>query len=187
MIPQRILLKTWPIFQSNDADTANQTISNNQTQWSYYGEANPTSYNFGPDGTSADFVLSAQTPSSEGLYLGHTNLGYYDGGWKTYMDKDGNFFLNGTNGSLDWNSGTDTLSIRGTVEATDGEIAGFTLKENELSSGDSIVINSGDSNNNAKILVGGNKIIENRNSLTDACGSCDPHLLLLVIYLLMQM
>ena len=94
----------------SDGRWTNQTISNNQTQWSA-GEANPTSYNFGPDGTSADFVLSTPTPSSEGLYLGNTNLGYYDGGWKTYMDKDGNFFLNGTNGSLDWNSGTDTFLL----------------------------------------------------------------------------
>ena len=132
MIPQRIPLKMrlMPLNQMLILQIKQLVI----IKLNGLGEANPTSYNFGPDGTSADFVLSAQTPSSEGLYLGHTNLGYYDGGWKTYMDDDGNFFLNGTNGSLNWNSENDTLSIQGTVEATDGEIAGFTLKENELSS-----------------------------------------------------
>ena len=126
-------------------------------------------FNFGPDASSADFVLSAQTPSSDGLYLGSDNLGYYDGVWKTYMDKNGNFFLNGTNGSLDWNSSADTLSIRGTVNATEGEIAGFSLKENQLEA-TGILINSGDSNSNALIEIGGNIVIENRSGLTDPAG-----------------
>jgi hypothetical protein len=103
------------------------------------------------------------------LYLGSDNLGYYDSGWKTYMDKNGNFFLNGTNGSLDWNSGTDTLSIKGTVDATDGSIAGFNFNESQLTA-TGILINSGDSNSNALIELGGSITIENRSGLTDPAG-----------------
>ena len=43
------------------------------------------------------------------------------------MDDDGNFLLAGTNGSLNWN-GSDTLSIQGTVDATDGEIKVSTFR-----------------------------------------------------------
>jgi len=55
------------------------------------------------------------------LYLGADYLGYYDSAnWKTYMDNDGNFYLGGSSGSLQWN-GT-TLSIK--VDSTGGlEIA----------------------------------------------------------------
>ncbi len=143
--------------------------ANDPNQDNLSSQDNPDDYNFGPDGTSADFVLTAQTPSSAGLYLGSDNLGYYDSGWKTYMDKNGNFFLNGTNGSLDWNSGTDTLSIKGTVDATDGSIAGFNFNESQLTA-TGILINSGDSNSNALIELGGSITIENRSGLTDPAG-----------------
>jgi len=133
-------------------------------------------FNFGPDASSADFVLSSPTPSSAGLYLGNTNLGYYDGGWKTYMDDDGNFLLAGTAGSLNWNAGTDTLSIQGTVDATDGEIAGFNFSGTALTSPSSgIVINTGDSSNNAHIKVGAGAInIENKNDLTQVDSVSTP-------------
>jgi hypothetical protein len=133
------------------------------------GLVSASEFNFGPDVSSADFVLSAQTPSSAGLYIGNTNLGYYDGGWKTYMDDEGNFLLAGTNGSLNWNAGTDTLNIQGTVDATDGEIAGFNFSGTTLTSPSSgIVINTGDSSNNAHIKVGAGAInIENKNDLSE--------------------
>ena len=132
------------------------------------GLVSASEFNFGPDASSADFVLSSPTPSSAGLYIGSTNLGYYDGGWKTYMDDDGNFLLAGTNGSLNWNAENDTLSIQGTVDATDGEIAGFNFSGTTLTSPSSgIVINTGDSSNNAHIKVGEGAInIENKNDLT---------------------
>jgi hypothetical protein len=132
------------------------------------GLVSASEFNFGPDASSADFVLSSPTPSSAGLYLGSTNLGYYDSGWKTYMDDDGNFLLAGTNGSLNWNAASDTLSIQGTVDATDGEIAGFNFSGTALTSPSSgIVINTGDSSNNAHIKVGAGAInIENKNNLT---------------------
>ena len=102
----------------SDADTANQTITNNQAQWSA-GEANPSNYSFGPD---ADFDLTTFTPSGQGLYLGSTEMGYYNSGWKTYMNDDGQFFLGGFDGALKWD-GSD-LNIEGAVKATSGEFTG---------------------------------------------------------------
>ncbi|NHZ86940.1 MAG: hypothetical protein GWP19_13875, partial [Planctomycetia bacterium] len=77
----------------------------------------------------------APSPSSNGLYLGSTYLGYYVGGdWKTYMDKSGNFFLSGQSGtdSLTWNSLTGILTISGTIVADDGNIGGWTINSSEL-------------------------------------------------------
>ena len=87
---------------------------------------NPTSYDFGPGGSNSTFDLSSApaTPSVTGLYLGSTNLGYYntsEGAWRTYMDNTGQFFLGGDGGALQWN-GT-TLSIEGNVNITGGATA----------------------------------------------------------------
>jgi phage minor structural protein len=61
------------------------------------------------------------TPSGSGLFLSSTHLGYYDSGtWKTYMDNSGNFYLGGTGGKLQWNAGTNTLTVNGTM--TSGSI-----------------------------------------------------------------
>jgi len=58
-------------------------------------------------------------PFGQGLFLSSSNLGYYDNGtWKTYMDNNGNFYLGGTSGKLQWNAGTDTLVISGTLNST---------------------------------------------------------------------
>jgi hypothetical protein len=84
-------------------------------------EANPDNYSFGP---SALFDLTTFTPSTAGLYLGSTNMGYYNGGWKTYMDDDGNFFLSGTSNGLSWNAGTDTLTVNGQGNFTGTVTAG---------------------------------------------------------------
>ncbi len=60
-----------------------------------------------------------KTPSvgtQSGLYLGNTNLGYYDGArWKTYMDNTGLFYLTGSaNGNaLLWDG--STLTIKGNL------------------------------------------------------------------------
>lgn len=54
--------------------------------------------------------------TQSGLYLGNTNLGYYDGGrWKTYMDNTGLFYLTGSaNGNaLLWDG--STLTIKGNL------------------------------------------------------------------------
>ena len=58
-----------------------------------------------------------------GLYLGSNNLGYYaDGGWKTYMASNGDFFLTGSGGGfLEWNSSTSNLNIAGSINITGGQ------------------------------------------------------------------
>jgi hypothetical protein len=79
------------------------------------------------------------TPAGAGLYLGSQYLGYYNSGWKTYMDNSGNFYLNGTNGYLQWNRSSDTLGIKGDITATNitatntGNLAGWTLTSDALS------------------------------------------------------
>jgi hypothetical protein len=57
-----------------------------------------------------------------GLYLGSNNLGYYaDGGWKTYMSSNGDFFLTGSGGGfLEWNNSTSNLNIAGSINITGG-------------------------------------------------------------------
>ena len=55
------------------------------------------------------------------------------------MDNSGNFYLNGTNGYLQWNRGSDTLGIKGDITCTNitattaGSIAGWTVGPNTLS------------------------------------------------------
>jgi len=67
------------------------------------------------------------TPGTSGLYLGSDYLGYFDGSsWKTYMDNTGKFYLDGTNGYLHWDPGTDSLSIKGSLTLVSGSgIANF--------------------------------------------------------------
>lgn len=73
--------------------------------------ANPSTYKFGP---SAAFTLGAITPSAAGLYLGSNNLGYYNGGWKAYMDSSGNFLLSGNgDDGLTWNGSTLRIGNKG--------------------------------------------------------------------------
>ena len=49
-------------------------------------------------------------------------MGYYNGGWKTYMDNTGHFYLCGANGGLAWNG--NTLIVCGTVCALSGTFNG---------------------------------------------------------------
>ena len=75
-------------------------------------------------------ITKAPTPgSTAGLYLGSTNLGYYNGGtWRTYMDNTGLFYLTGSNNgnALLWDG--STLSIKGTIKVSDGsEVTSTTI------------------------------------------------------------
>lgn len=64
------------------------------------------------------------TPSTTGLYIGSTNMGYYNGNsWKTYMANNGNFYLDGATGSLSWIAATDTLEINGVINVIGGNAA----------------------------------------------------------------
>ena len=78
-----------------------------------------------PGGTMGSFP---SPPEIAGLYLGATHLGYHDGSnWKTFMDADGNFYLGGTGGKLQWDAGLGTLTIDGSITATTGEIGGWVI------------------------------------------------------------
>jgi hypothetical protein len=74
------------------------------------------------------------SPSGAGLYLGSDYMGYYNAGWKTYMDNAGRFYLTGASGGLAWDG--STLTVCGTVCATSGRIACWII------SGDSILADS---------------------------------------------
>ena len=87
------------------------------------GEANPTSYHFGPHGsTTGAFTLIdyAATPASSGLFMGSVNMGYYNATaseWRTYMDYNGNFYLRGSGtNALTWNG--STLAVSGAITAS---------------------------------------------------------------------
>ncbi len=91
------------------------------------GEANPTSYHFGPHGsTTGAFTLIdyAATPASSGLFMGSVNMGYYNATaseWRTYMDYNGNFYLRGSGtNALTWNG--STLAVSGAITASTIEI-----------------------------------------------------------------
>jgi hypothetical protein len=61
-------------------------------------------------------INKTPNPLSSGLYLGSTHLGYWTGSqWRTYMNNNGGFFLDGTNGYLAWNPVTDTLNLKGNI------------------------------------------------------------------------
>ena len=62
------------------------------------------------------FINMVDAPDGEGLYIGTNHLGYYSGSaWKTYMANNGDFYLDGTNGYLQWISGTEELEIKGKI------------------------------------------------------------------------
>ena len=76
-------------------------------------------------------VLTYDAPEGEGsgLYMDDTHLGYYtDSGsydasnWKTYMQSNGNFYLDGAGGGLSWVAASSTLIIQGDITADDGYI-----------------------------------------------------------------
>ena len=80
--------------------------------------------------------------STAGLYLGSTNLGYYNGStWRTYMDNSGLFYLTGSNNgnALLWDG--STLTIKGTIKVSDGTevtnatVTGATSGSTSLQSG----------------------------------------------------
>ena len=76
-------------------------------------------------------VLTYDAPEGEGsgLYMDDTHLGYYtdsgsydDSNWKTYMQSNGNFYLDGAGGGLSWVAASSTLIIQGDITADDGYI-----------------------------------------------------------------
>ena len=61
------------------------------------------------------------TPAGSGLYLGSDVMGFYNSGWKTYMDNSGNFALIGGGAhGLGWNANTGVLTIAGAISILAG-------------------------------------------------------------------
>lgn len=119
--------------KANSAQTtAISTAASDATSKSNTAQSNAQSYS----DTELEKVVNKATgklafsfataPTGTGLYLGSSHLGYYNGGWKTYMDNSGNFYLNGTSGTqgLTWTTSTNTLAIDGAITAQSGNIAG---------------------------------------------------------------
>ena len=73
---------------------------------------------------------TAVTPSTAGLFIGSTNMGYHNGTeWRTYMGSNGNFYLGGTgvNAGMAWDALNNCLTVCGCVTACAGLIGGFSL------------------------------------------------------------
>ena len=70
------------------------------------------------------------TPSTPGLYMDGNALGYYNSGWKSYINKDGDFsfgtYGGGGNG-ISWTQSTGALSIRGAIVITAGGSVDYSL------------------------------------------------------------
>jgi len=78
---------------------------------------NPSNYAFGGDG----FTLTTNT-AAEGLNLTSQYMGYYNGGFATYMDSAGNFYLGGdSTGSLMWSAADASLQIIGNIQVQNSE------------------------------------------------------------------
>jgi len=62
--------------------------------------------------------LPAITPGSTGLHLTREYMGYYNSGWKTYFQNNGNFYFTGNASNyISWD-GT-ALTLKGTLDASD--------------------------------------------------------------------
>lgn len=62
-----------------------------------------------------------KAPSGTGLFLSSGHLGFMSGGvWKTYMDGNGNFYLGGISGKLQWNAADNILQINGAIAIASG-------------------------------------------------------------------
>lgn len=68
-------------------------------------------------------IVATPNPSTAGLYLGDSNLGFYSASaWQTYMADNGNFFLTGSDSNyLKWDG--NGLTIAGTINIVGGNAA----------------------------------------------------------------
>jgi hypothetical protein len=104
----------------NSFASASNALANAQSSGSAALNAAAASGSVNP---STQQITKAASPVGNGLYLGSNNLGYYaDGGWKTYMASNGDFFLTGSGGGfLEWNNSTSNLNIAGSINITGGQ------------------------------------------------------------------
>jgi len=117
------------LFASNAVTSGSTAATNAVTSGSLFAANAATSASLSASAVDDKVFTNAlgritKTPtpgSTAGLYLGSTNLGYYNGGtWRTYMDNTGLFYLTGSNNgnALLWDG--STLSIKGTIKVSDG-------------------------------------------------------------------
>jgi hypothetical protein len=77
----------------------------------------------GLSATGNPTLPAVATPSGSGLYMGSDFMGYYaSGAWKTFMQSNGNFYLGGTGGNLQWVASTSTLTISATLSGNGSAI-----------------------------------------------------------------
>lgn len=135
------------IVSFNEDGTAQFTGEVNVTSGSINGTssasvasgANKANYGFNASGHLITVIDGNQlpiTPAGSGLNITGHRMGYFDGTeWKSYMDKDGKFYLDGAGTNKLWWDGA-SLVVRGDIQATsiasgsiDGEtITGSTLR-----------------------------------------------------------
>lgn len=88
------------------------------------------------DVTDSGVPSTLAPPSGTGLFLDSTHMGYYtSNAWKTYIDNSGNMILGdyaGGGTGLAWNQDTAVLSIRGKINATEGDIGGWAISSSYL-------------------------------------------------------
>lgn len=83
------------------------------------GSSGYTNMSDKPTSSTGKVIVAPSPGTTAGLYLGSTNLGYFDGtNWKTYMDSGGKFYLGGTTGSLQWDG--SALTVQGAIKADTG-------------------------------------------------------------------
>lgn len=73
---------------------------------------------------------TAVTPSTAGLFIGSTNMGYHNGTeWRTYMGSNGNFYLGGTgvNAGMAWDALNNCLTVCGCITSCAGTIGGWVI------------------------------------------------------------
>jgi len=79
---------------------------------------------------------TAVTPSTAGLFIGSTNMGYHNGTvWKTYMDNCGNFYLGGSavgGCGLAWNATSNCLTVCGCITSGAGRIGGWNITGSQI-------------------------------------------------------
>lgn len=133
---------SWDASTNSLSITGDITVTNSGDFAPVNAQPNPLNYSFGPDG-DFDLVDFPSTPNSAGLYLGSIYMGYHNGSsWQTYMRNNGDFYLGGTGGSLQWDSSQDDLTVSGTIISTDGNIGGWTINSDYLNRGDIFIGNN---------------------------------------------
>ena len=92
-------------------------------------------------GTINNIPTELGTPSSVGLYLSATSMGYWNGSaFKTYMDNTGNLVCgspSSTTPGLAWNNSAGTLTISGNIYITGGNAATATSVRDAITSANS--------------------------------------------------